>query len=257
VRPHDVLDGSAAAPPLVMASSLGTTHEMWEPQVGALAERFRLVRFDRRGHGRSPVADGPTTLDDLGADLLELLDHLDLERVSFCGLSLGGVEGMWLAVNAPERVERLALCCTASSFPPRESWLDRATTVREKGMSAIADAVLGRWFRGVFHDTRAEVVRRFREMLVSTPPEGYAACCEALADADLDARVAEIAAPTLVVTGSDDPTVPPARGVALAAAIPGAKHVVVEAAAHLANVEQADAFTAALVGHLSHDEVGA
>ena len=155
---------------------------------------------------------GPTTLDDLGGDLIDLLDHLGLERVAFCGLSLGGVEGMWLGVHAPGRVDRLTLCCTAPAFPPREGWIDRAATVRADGLGAIADAVLGRWFSAPFHDTHPEVVSRFREMLVSTPTEGYAACCEVLADADLTGRLGEIAAPTLVLTGSEDPTVPPADG---------------------------------------------
>ena len=148
---HHVVDGPADAPPLVLSSSLGTTLEMWEPQVAPLAEHFRVVRYDRRGHGRSPVPRDATTIDDLGGDLVELLDELGLERVSFCGLSLGGVEGMWLAVNAPERVERLVLCCTAASFPPRQGWLDRAAVVRAGGMDAIVDAILGRWFRPVFH----------------------------------------------------------------------------------------------------------
>ena len=250
---HHVLDGPADGPPLLMASSLGTTHAMWEPQVSGLAEHFRLVRCDRRGHGRSPAVAGPTALDDLGGDLIDLLDHLGLDRVSFCGLSLGGVEGMWLAVNAPRRVDRLALCCTAPTFPPREGWIERAATVRAEGMGAIAEAVLGRWFSTPFHDTHPEVVSRFREMLVSTPTEGYAACCEVLADADLTGRLREIAAPALVLTGSEDPTVPPATGDALAAAIPGAAHVDLDGAAHLANVERADSFTTALLRHLAPD----
>lgn len=250
---HHVLDGPVDAPPLLMASSLGTTHAMWEPQVAALAEHFQLVRCDRRGHGRSPAVAGPTTLDDLGRDLIDLLDALGLERVAFCGLSLGGMEGMWLALNAPERLDRLALCCTAAAFPPREGWIDRATTVREEGLGTIADAVLGRWFSAPFHDTHPEVVSRFRAMLVSTPTEGYASCCEALADTDLTGRLGEIAAPTLVVTGSEDPTVPPATGDALGAAIPGAEHVVLAGAAHLANVEQPGPFTAAALRHLQPD----
>lgn len=251
---HHVVDGPAGAPALVLSNSLGTTLDMWEPQVAPLAERFRVVRYDRRGHGRSPVAAGATTIDDLGGDLVELLDELALEQVSFCGLSLGGVVGMWLAVNAPERVERLVLCCTTASFAPRQGWVDRAATVRADGMGAIADAVLGRWFRPSFQDTHPDVVARFRALLVSTPAEGYAAGCDALADADLTSRLGEIAAPTLVLTGADDPVAPPATGDALAAAIPGAVHTVVERAAHIANIEQPDAFTAALLRHLGRDE---
>jgi 3-oxoadipate enol-lactonase len=250
---HHVLDGPAGAPALVLASSLGTTLAMWEPQISQLAEGFRVVRYDRRGHGRSPVTAGATTIDALGGDLLELLDELGLERVSFCGISLGGVEGMWLAVNAPERVERLALCCTAPSFAPRQGWFDRAAAVRANGVEAIAKAVLARWFRPSFHDTHPDVVAHFRAMLVATPRDGYAACCDALADVDLTPRLGEIGVPTLVVTGSDDPVVTPAEGDALAAAIPAAAHMVVENAAHIANVEQPKAFTEAVLRHLSEE----
>lgn len=248
---HHVVDGPEGAPALVLSSSLGTTLAMWEPQIAQLAGRFRIVRYDRRGHGRSPVVAGAATIDDLGGDLLELLDKLGLERVSFCGLSLGGLEGMWLAVNAPERVDLLALCCTAPAFAPRQGWIDRAAAVRAGGVEAIAKAVLARWFRPSFHDTNPDVVAHFRSMLVETPRDGYAACCDALADVDLTPRLAEIGSPTLVVTGSDDPVVTPAQGDALAAAIPDAVHAVVEDAAHIANVEQPTAFTAAILRHLA------
>jgi 3-oxoadipate enol-lactonase len=251
---YHVVDGPADAPTLVLGSSLGTTHAMWEPQLAALAERYRVVRYDRRGHGRSPVGPGPTTIDALGADLVALLDVLSVETASFCGLSLGGVEGMWLAVNAPERVDRLALCCTAASFPPRQGWVDRAAVVRGEGTDAIVDAVLDRWFTVSFHDEHPDVVDRFRAMFVSTPAEGYAACCDALADVDLTSRLAEIAAPTLVITGADDPVVPAATGDALASAIPDARHVDIRGAAHLANVEAGPAFTAALLGHLTGEK---
>lgn len=250
---HHSVGGHRDAPALVLGSSLGTTREMWEPQAAPLAERFRVVRYDRRGHGRSPVVAGPTTLDDLGADVLALLDDLDLERVSFVGLSLGGLEGMWLALHAPERIDRLVLACTAASFPPRENWVERAFAVRASGVGAVADAVLARWFGPVFRETRPDVVSHFEGMLRTTPPEGYAACCEVLAEANLAPQLGAITAPTLVLTGSDDPAVPPARGAELAAAIPGAEHVVIEGAAHIANVEQPEAFTAAVLRHLGPD----
>jgi len=247
---HHIVDGPTGGPTLLLASSLGATHAMWEPQVGPLSERFRVVRCDRRGHGRSPVVPGPTTIDDLGRDLVGLLDALDLERVSFCGLSLGGLEGMWLALRAPARVDRLVLACTSSSFGPRDTWIDRAWTVRDEGLDAIADATIDRWFSASFRDAQPSVVTRFREMLVSTPPEGYVACCDVLADADLTGELGRIDAPTLVVTGSEDPTITPARGDELASAIPGARHVTLDGAAHLANVDRANAFTAALLDHL-------
>jgi len=256
MRLHRVVDdGPPDAPVVVLSGSLGTSLEMWEPQVEPLTERFRVVRVDRRGHGRSAVASGTTTVDDLGHDIIQFLDELGLEHVSFCGLSLGGLEGMWLAAHKPERIDRLALCCTAASFPPREGWLDRIAAVRAGGMEAIADAVVARWFTSEFAATHAETVGRFQAMLVATPAAGYVACCEVLADADLRPWLAEIAAPTLVLTGSDDVVVPPARGEELAASIPSASHTVLEGASHIANVAESDTFTAALLQHLSA-EVG-
>ena len=182
VKLHHVVDGPAGAPALVLSSSLGTTLAMWEPQIAALAERFRVVRYDRRGHGRSPVPPGPTTIDDLGGDLLELLDELGLERVSFCGLSLGGVEGMWLAVNAPERVDAPRALLHAARVrapagldrPRRHRARGRRERDRRRRARPLVPAVLPR------RPTRRSSTR-FRAMLVATPPEGYAACCEVLA----------------------------------------------------------------------------
>lgn len=247
---HRIVEGPAGAPAVVLCNSLGTTLAMWDPQAPALAERFHLVRYDRRGHGLSPVPTGPYSVDDLGGDVLSLLDELGLERVSFCGLSIGGAVGMWLALEAPERLHRLALCCTRAAFPPPEQWVERAAAVREGGVAVVSEAALGRWFTGRFRVAHPDVVDDFRAMLVGTPAEGYAACCEALATFDVRSRLGEIAAPTLVVTGGDDPVAPPESGAELAAAIPHATHVVLEGAGHIANVEQSDAFTAALLAHL-------
>jgi 3-oxoadipate enol-lactonase len=248
---HYRVDGPEGAQVLVLGSSLGTSLEMWEPQVSRLSGALRLLRYDRRGHGASPPQSGAATIDDLGADVLSLLDELALEQVSFCGLSLGGVEGMWLAANAPGRLDRLACCCTAPVFEPKQQWLDRAETVRTSGLAAIADAVVTRWFGPAFQAAHPEIVDRFREELVAVDPGSYAACCEALAGADLRPFLRRITAPTLVLTGADDPVVSPAAGDALAAAIAGASHVVVDAAAHIANVEQPDRVTAALLAHFT------
>ncbi len=247
---HHRVDGAADAPPLVLSSSLGTTHALWDPQVPVLSERFRLVRYDRRGHGRSPVPDGPYSLDDLGGDVLDLLDELSLERVSFCGLSLGGMVGMWLAVNAPERLDRLVLCCTAAALPPPEHWHIRAAMVRHDGMAAVADAVVARWFP---HDVPAALVEHYRQQLLATPAEGYAGCCEALADVDLGARLAEIRAPTLVLSGEEDTVTPPARGDELAAEIPGARHVTFPDTGHLANTERPERFSELVLAHLTEE----
>jgi 3-oxoadipate enol-lactonase len=234
----------------VLGSSLGTTLEIWEAQRAPLLRTHRLLRYDRRGHGRSPAQPGRTTIETLARDVLELLDQLGLRRASFCGLSLGGAEAMWIAAHEPHRVDRLVLCCTAPSFPPRDAWIERAAAVRSGGMESIADAVLARWFRPELRTTRPDVVARCRAMLVSTPVEGYAACCEALGDMDLWPAVGRIVAPTLVLTGSDDPVVPPAAGDELAATMRGAMNVVIESAAHIANIEQPAAFDEALAAHL-------
>jgi 3-oxoadipate enol-lactonase len=248
--PHHVVTGPEHAPALVLCNSLGTTLAMWDPQADVLAERFRLVRYDRRGHGSSPVPPGPYTVDDLGGDVIDLLDHLGLERVSFCGLSIGGAVGMWLGAETPERLDRLVLCCTRSFFAPPEQWAERAAAVRAGGVQAVTEATLGRWFTPAFHVERPDVVDRFRAMLVSTPAEGYAACCEALGAVDLRDRLGHISAPTLVVTGEHDPVSTPAEGAALAAAIPGARQAIVPHAAHIASAEQPDAFTAVVLEHL-------
>jgi 3-oxoadipate enol-lactonase len=247
---HYRLDGPEGALPLMLCNSLGTTLEMWDPQVAALTTRFHLVRYDQRGHGRSPVPPGPYSIEDLGRDALGLLDDLAIERTSFCGLSIGGMVGMWLASEAPKRIERLVLCSTAPALPPREQWLERAATVRANGVAAIADAALDRWFTPLAPDTLREM---FRAMLVETPAEGYAGCCEALADLDLRDRLAAIEAPTLVVTGAGDPVAPPETGEQLAASISGARHVTVADARHIANAEQPETFTQHVLDHLTEE----
>jgi 3-oxoadipate enol-lactonase len=250
VTVHHRFDGDAAAPVLVLAGSLGTTNAMWEPQLAALAERFRVLRYDHPGHGDSPVPDGPLSIEDLGVGVLALLDDVGLERVSFCGLSLGGMVGMWLARHAPERVDRLVLCCTSARFAPPERWTERAATVRRHGLAAVADTVLERWFTPRFREREPEAVERYRGMLLSTPAEGYARCCEVVRDADLREAVGAIVAPTLVIAGTEDPAVAPDDIRLLAERIAGAR-VVDLRAAHLASVEQPEAFCRVLLGHLA------
>ena len=245
-------DGPEDAPVLVLSSSLGTTNEMWEPQLPALTESFRVLRHDRRGHGRSEVPPGPYTIADLGRDVLELLDSLELERVSYCGLSIGGMDGMWIAANAPERLDRLCLCSTSANLGPPELWVDRAATVRADGTDAVADATMGRWFSSAFHEAHPEVVARFREMVASTPAEGYASCCEAIRDWDFRDELGRISAPTLVLSAELDPsTPPPEHGRLIADGIPGASFVVIPEAAHLVNVERPAEVDEAILGHLT------
>jgi 3-oxoadipate enol-lactonase len=232
------VDGPAGAPPLLLGGALGTSLAMWRPQLPALAERFRVIRYDHRGHGGSAVPPGPYRIDDLGRDVVALLDRLELSRVHVGGLSLGGMVGMWLAANAPERVDRLMLLCTSALLGPPELWSNRAAAVRAGGMPAIADPVLARWFTPGFVSRQPDVVDWARGLLTATSPVGYAGCCAAIQHMDLEPALASITAPTLVIAGADDPATPPAMAERIAAAIPGARLEIVPDAAHLANVEQ-------------------
>lgn len=250
ISPHYVLEGPQDAPVLVMANSLGTTLNMWDAQAPMLSDRFRLLRYDHRGHGGSPVPPGPYTIEELGRDVLALLDELGIERFSFCGLSVGGMVGMWVAGEAPERVDRLVLCCTSARFAPPDAWDERARTVREQGVGAIADAVLERWFTPAFRENRPEIVEWARGMLRGTPAEGYAGCCEAIRDADLRGRLGAVRTPTLVIAGADDPAAPPEEAESIRDSIAYAHLALLEDAAHLANVEQPGALTRAMLDHL-------
>lgn len=242
--------GPDDAPVLVLAPSVGTLPEMWEPQLATFAEQFRVVRVAHRGHDALDVPPGPYSVADLAGDVLALLDLLGVPRFSFCGLSLGGMVGMWLASHAPGRVERLALCCTSAYLPPAEGWRDRAATVRASGMSAVADTVVAGWFTPDYAVSRPDVVHRCRAMLLSLPPEGYAGCCEAIADMDLRADLPRITAPTLVLAGSDDAATPVTHSLAIVSLLPGAELAVVDDAAHLATVQQPDRTTDLLLKHL-------
>jgi 3-oxoadipate enol-lactonase len=249
VELHYILEGPEEAPLLVMANSLGTTLRMWDEQAPALHERFRLLRYDHRGHGGSSVPLGPYTMGDLGGDVLALLDSLGVKRFSFCGLSIGGMVGMWLASEVPQRVERLVLCCTSAQFAP-EAYNSRARTVREEGVGAIAGAVLERWFTPKFRASHPEVVEWGESMLRNTSVEGYAGCCEAIGDAELESRLDAIAAPTLVIAGAEDAAAPVDQAELIRASIPDARLLSIEGAAHLANVEQPEKVTQAILEHL-------
>lgn len=230
-------------PVLVLPSSLGTTTELWDPNVGHWSEAFRLVRYNQRGR---------TSIEQLGRDLVELLDKSGAGRASICGLSLGGATAMWVAANAPERIDRLVLACTSARFGDPEPWLERAALVRERGLEPIADSIVSRWFTPA---EAPDVVARFRRTLVETPWEDYAACCEALAAWDFRHRLGEISAPTLVIAGAEDPATPAEHAELLAAGIPNAKLAVLPGAAHLANVEQAETFSKVVMDHLAAVEV--
>jgi 3-oxoadipate enol-lactonase len=213
---------------VVLCGSLGATAAMWEPQLVVLAGH-RVIQVEHPGHGGAPLAP----VQSVGDLATRVLDEVGGERFSFVGLSLGGAVGIRLALDEPDRVEKLVLACTAARFGEPEQWLDRAATVREHGLGAVAEAALGRWFTPGFAGTE-----RYREMLLSVDPEGYARCCEALARWDVRDDLGGITAPTLVVVGADDPSTPPAIGEQLAAGIPNARLEVIPNAAHVANVER-------------------
>jgi 3-oxoadipate enol-lactonase len=246
---HHEIAGRDDAPTLVLSNSLGSTTAMWDPQVPALAEHLRVVRYDHRGHGGSPVPPAPYELADLGADALRLLDRLGVERAHWCGLSLGGMVGMWMAINASERIERLVLCCTSAKLGPPEMWAERAATVRAEGVEAIADAGIGRWLTAGFIEREPGATAAVRAMLTATPDEGYASCCAAIEHMDLVPELGAIRAPTLVIAGLQDPATPPEHGERIAAGIPGARLELVDAA-HLATIEQPKVLTELIAGHL-------
>jgi 3-oxoadipate enol-lactonase len=247
---HTVEDGPADAPVVVLGGSLGSTLAMWKPQLPALTDRYRVIRYDHRGHGGSPAPPGPYDLPDLAADVLALLDRLGLDRISYCGLSLGGMVGMRIAADAPDRVDRLVLCCTAARMDPA-AWAERAAGVRAGGTAAIADTVVSRWVTPGYRQRHPDVVEEMAQMIRTTSDAAYEACCGAIARMDLRPVLPSITAPTLVVAGAQDPATPPQHAYDIAAAIPGARVEVVADAAHLANVERAEEVNRLLRDH--HD----
>lgn len=251
---HHVLTGPEDAPVLVLSNSLGTTHAMWDRQAGPLTEWFRLLRYDTRGHGGSPVVSGPYAIADLGRDVLDLLDSLRIDHASFCGLSLGGMTGMWLAAHAPERIDRLVLSSTTAYFPPREQWEERAALVRAQGTQAVAEGAIERWLTPEFAREDPDMAASLVAMIGSVSDEAYAACCEAIAGMDLREDLHAIRAPTLVIVGADDPSTPPDHAHRLVDAIAGSHLLEVPHARHLLNIEQAVLFTGAVVEHLEAGE---
>lgn len=251
VEVHHVVDGPADGPAVVLSNSIGSTLEMWEPQVAPLADNgFRVIRYDTRGHGESPVPKGPYGIDALGGDVLALLDQLGVAAAHFVGLSLGGMTGIWLGENEPDRVRSLVLCCTSAQPGNIQMWLDRAKTVRAEGMAEIADGIVGRWFTQDWIDANPGQAKKMREMAAAVPAKGYASCCELLADLDLVPGLPEITAQALVISGADDKALPPDHGRVIADRIRGARFEVVEHAAHLGNYEQAGQFTQLILEHL-------
>ena len=251
---HYTIDGAADAPVLVLSDSLGTDLTMWAPQMAVLAAHFRVVRYDTRGHGQSGVTPGPYSVAQLGQDVIDLLDHLDIKAAHFCGLSMGGMTGMWLGIHHPERLNRLVLANTAALIGTADAWNSRIATVNSTGMAAIIPGVLDRWFTAAFRESQneqdAQAIAAIVAGLLRTSLDGYSANCGAVRDMDQRAEVASITVPTLVIAGTHDLATPPAGGKFVAEQIPGAAYIELDAA-HISNIEQAAAFTDAVLHFLN------
>lgn len=244
-----VMDGPENAPVLVLSNSLGTCADMWARQIPELTKHFRVLRYDTRGHGKSSVPDGPYTFAQLGNDVAELLAHVGVSQAHFCGLSMGGPTGLWLALERPELISKLVLCNTAARIGSAEGWSTRIAAVASTGLEAMAPTLVERWLTDDYRQTEPGLTQVLVDMLRRTPDAGYSANCAALRDADLRERVATIKAPTLVIAGTHDLAATPQQGRELAGAIPGARFVELNTS-HISNWEQPEAFTRELVDFL-------
>jgi 3-oxoadipate enol-lactonase len=244
------LDGPPDAPTLMLSNSLCTDLRMWDDQIPAFAQHFRVVRYDRRGHGRSGVPKGPYTVEDFGRDALAIMDGLELAKVNWCGLSMGGMVGQWLAANAPERIGRLAMSNTHSYYADKTVWDERMKLAREKGMAFAAGPAMDRWFTPEAKARRPDKVALIQSMFASTDLEGYLACCTAIRNMDMRDGHPRIEAPTLVIVGTQDPATPPAAGEEIARRIPNAKLAAIEAS-HLSNIGQPERYAELVLGFLT------
>lgn len=243
ITTHYDLAGPAQAPVVMFANSLGTNFHVWDPQAAALSRKFQVLRYDMRGHGMTDVSSDASgyTIDQLAGDALALLDALGIKQVHFCGLSIGGMVGQRLAARAPARMISLVLCDTASRIGPPTLWDERIAAIRQNGLAAATDGILARWFTPRFLAERASEARGYANMISRNTVDGYVNCCRAIRDADLRADDAKIKCPTLVIVGKEDAATPPSAAAELRDAIAGARLVVLEGAAHIPTVEQAEA----------------
>ena len=243
------VEGRDGGPTIMLSNSLGATMQMWEPQMAALTKLYRVIRYDRRGHGKSGAPKGPYTMERLGRDVLGVLDNLGIRKINWCGLSMGGMVGIWIGANAGDRVNKLILSNTASYFPDRAVWDGRIKMVREKGLAGIVDANMERWFTKGFREKNTQAIAKITEMFAATPLDGFLGCCEAVRDMDFRQSTPTIAVPTMVIVGSQDPAMPPSAGEDIHKMIKGSKLVAIDAA-HLSNVEQPKAYTDAVLNFL-------
>lgn len=237
------IDGSDTAPALLLSNSLSSDMSMWDDQIPLWSKRFRVIRYDQRGHGRSIVSPAPYTMQQLGRDALDVLDALGVARAHFCGLSMGGMVGMWLLTHAPDRIERAVLANTAAYMGPADLWSGRVAAAESGGMEALVEATIARWFPESFRAAAPETMARMRAMILGTPVIGYQGSCMAIRDMDQRESIKSIRNPVLVIVGSKDPATTPADGEAIRVAIPGARKCLLDAA-HISNIEQAEQFGA-------------
>jgi 3-oxoadipate enol-lactonase len=252
-RIHYRYDGPEGAAVVLFSNSLGTNLHMWDNQVPALAEKYRVLRYDSRGHGKSQPTPGPYTIEGLGKDAIGLLDALHIDKVFFCGLSLGGVLAQWIGVNAPDRVNSIVISNSAAKIGSDEFWNKRIEKLREGGIAPVAAAQLLRWFTERYVSAQPQVIEKMKQMFVATPLEGYIATCEALRDSDLRESIQRIRKRTLVMSGAHDIVTPPADGKFIASQIPGAQYAELNAS-HLSNIEDAAEFTSNLMQFLAGRE---
>lgn len=248
------IDGRAGAPPLLMVSSLGSDHAMWNPVMPALSQAFRVVRIDKRGHGASDVAPGEYSIEMLARDVLAVADALAIEQFLYAGVSIGGMIGLWLAGNAPQRIQRILLANTTAKIPEPKTYDERIAQVLAGGMPAIADTMLGRFFTPSYAARRTEHYDTVRQTLLAIDPVGYAGCCAAIRDMDLEPLLAQITAPTLVVAGSVDPATPPEMGQRIAQKINGANYIELPTA-HFSHSERPARFSDLAVRFLRGEAV--
>ncbi|MBV9348258.1 MAG: 3-oxoadipate enol-lactonase [Pseudolabrys sp.] len=236
------VSGPENAPVLMLSNSLGTNLHMWDDQAAAWSKHFRVVRYDRRGHGKSAAPKGPYSFDMLGRDVLGILDALKIKTINWCGLSMGGMVGQWLGANAPDRVNKLVLSNTSSHYTDKTPWNDRIKQVEEKGLGSLVEGNMQRWFTEGFRTRAPDTIAKMKNIFVTTSVDGYLGCCAAIRDMDFRASNPKIKAPTLVIVGAQDPATPPAAGEAIQKAIPGAKLASLDAA-HIANMEKPADYT--------------
>jgi 3-oxoadipate enol-lactonase len=246
---HVQIEGPADAPALMLSNSLGTTLEMWDDQIPAFTRHFRVIRYDRRGHGRSGASAGAYTMEQLGQDVLAILDRLGIGKTNWCGLSMGGMVGMWLGAKAADRLERVVLANTGAYYADKQPWNDRMKAVEARGMGAVAEGTMERWFTKPFREREGAKVERFKEMVMATPVQGYVGCCAAVRDMDHRELLPQCSAPTLIIAGRQDPATTLQMAEDLHANIKGSQLGILEAA-HISNVEQPEAFAHCVLSHL-------